>query len=92
MRSLSLWTLLGWERLVSILQTQPVRDLVGVEADGATDAKARELTPRGHSIDVLIVHSQEFGQVRDLHRSVPGFQFLYQVETHADSSKLLGVS
>jgi hypothetical protein len=65
---------------------------VGVEADGATDAEAGELTPCGHTIDVFIVYSQEFGQVRYLHRSAPGFQFLYQVETHADSSKLLGVS
>ena len=43
------------------------------------DAEARKLTPCGHAVDVFIVHSQEFGQVRDLHRSVPGFEFFIKL-------------
>jgi hypothetical protein len=35
---------------------------------------------------VFIVNSQEFGQLGDFHCSVPGFEFLYQIETHAASS------
>ena len=69
-----------------VLQPQPIRDLLWVEADGTTNAETRKLASCRHSIDVFVVHSQEFSQVADLHRSVPGFEFLYQIETHAASS------
>ena len=69
-----------------VLEPQPIRDLLWIEADGTTNAKTRKLTSCRHPVDVFVVHSQEFGQVGDLHRSMPGFEFLYQIETHAASS------
>jgi len=56
---------------------------VGIETNGATDAEARELTPRGHAIDVFIVHSQYGRKIRNLDGATPGFQLFNQIEFHA---------
>ena len=69
-----------------VLEPQPICDLLGIEADGAPNTETRKLASCCHAIDVFVVHSQEFGQVGDLHRPMPGFEFLYQIETHAASS------
>jgi len=69
-----------------VLEPQPICDLLGIESDGTADAETRKLASCRHPVDVFVVHSQEFSQVADLHRSVPGFEFLYQIETHAASS------
>lgn len=72
--------------LVPVLEPQPIRDFLGVKTDRAANPKARELTSCRHAVDVLVIHSQKGCQVRDLHRSVPGFELLYQIETHGASS------
>ena len=69
-----------------VLEPQPICDLLGIEADGTPNTETRKLASCCHPIDVFVVHSQEFSQVADLHRSVPGFEFLNQIETHAASS------
>ena len=46
-----------------VLEPQPIRDLLGIEADSAADAETRKLTSCRHAVDVFVVHSQEFGQV-----------------------------
>lgn len=65
-----------------VLEPQPIRDLLWIEADGTTNTETRKLASCCHAVDVFVVHSQEFSQVADFHRAVPGFEFLYQVETH----------
>ena len=69
-----------------VLEPQPICDLLGIESDSAADPETRKLTPCRHPINVFVVHSQEFGQLGDFHCSVPGFEFLNQIETHAASS------
>jgi len=65
-----------------VLEPQPSCDLLWIEADGTTNTETWKLASCRHPVDMFVVHSQEFGQVGDFHRSMPGFEFLYQVETH----------
>jgi hypothetical protein len=69
-----------------VLDPQPICDLLGIESNSAADSETRKLASRRHPVDVFVVHSQEFGQFGNLHCSVPGFEFLNQIETHAASS------
>ena len=86
MRGCSAWILLRRERLISILEPQPIRNLLRIKTDSAANAETGELASCRHPVDVFIVNSEEFGQLGDFHCSVPGFEFLYQIETHAASS------
>ncbi len=67
---LSVWYFFGRKLWTAIFQPQPVCNLLGVEPDGASDSKTRQLTSRCHSINVLVIHAQKLGEFGDLHSSM----------------------
>ena len=62
-----------------IFQTKPVSNFLGIETDTTAHMGARQPTPRGHAMDMLVIHSKEFGQFRDLHGSNTRFRLFYKV-------------
>jgi hypothetical protein len=46
----------------AVLEPQPIRDLLGIEAHRPSDMKARQRSAGRHPVDVLIVHTQELAQ------------------------------
>jgi hypothetical protein len=69
--------------LLAVFGPEPLRDLLRIESYRPTHAKTRNLSARGHTVNVLIVHSQYGRKVRNLNATTPGFQLFNQIEFHA---------
>jgi hypothetical protein len=65
--------------LLAVLGPEPLRDLLRIESYRPTHAKTRNLSARGHAVNVLIIHSQYGRKVGNLDATTPGFQLFNQI-------------
>jgi hypothetical protein len=65
--------------LLAVFGPEPLRDLLRIESHRPTHAKTRNLSARGHAVNVLIVHSQYGRKVGNLDATTPGFQLFNQI-------------
>src|SRR5579863_1892080 len=65
--------------LWAVFGPEPLRDLLRIESYRSTHAKTRNLSARGHAVNVLIVYSQYGRKVSRLDAATPGFQLFNQI-------------
>jgi len=64
---------------LAVFGPEPLRDLLRIESYSSTHAKTRNLSARGHAVNMLIVYSQYGRKVRSLHATTSGFQLFNQI-------------
>jgi len=79
--------LFGREKNLVIFFTEPFSNLLRIESDGSANVKAGNLTSRSHAINMLVVHSQDVGEIGDLDAPAPGFQLFDEIRPHSTAPK-----
>ncbi len=46
-----------------VFETQPIRNLLGIEAHSPPDMEARKFSTSGHAVDVFVINAEKFAQL-----------------------------